>query len=89
MGALMLMLLMPLLCWVFMHLVHYLGWLEFDVEFGTDYRFNDGLVVDVWLFRFPKLMERVLRASEERNAQATRQRPVEQIRSTETQGPTT
>ena len=43
--------------------VHYVGWRNYDREFGTEYRFSEGLPND-WYFRMPPWMEQLLRAIE-------------------------
>ena len=49
--------------WHAVQLIHYLGWRGHDIEFGTDYRFNEGAPTD-WVFRVPPWLEWLLRKLE-------------------------
>lgn len=46
--------------WHMVQLIHYLGWRRYDIEHGTEYRFNEGAPAD-WAFRVPMWLERGLR----------------------------
>lgn len=49
--------------WHMVQLIHYLGWRGYDIEYGTEYRFNEGAPED-WVFRVPPWLERLLRRLE-------------------------
>jgi len=52
-------------------LARYSGWLKYDLEHGTEYRFNEGSPekgeILSWLFRFPEWLEKILRKYELNN----------------------
>jgi hypothetical protein len=49
--------------WLIVALSHYYGWVSYDVQYGTTYRFNEGGDGDI-LLSIPKWMERILRKYE-------------------------
>ena len=59
--------LLALVRW-FVFFTRYIDWREYDKEFGTEYRFNEGRSVERagWFFRMRLLMEQTLRMIEQR-----------------------